>query len=222
MRSSDLTDLNLESIFSEIYSANLWKGKESKSGPSSNLPRTENLRLQLPGILNDTNSKTMLDLPCGDFYWMKEVVQALNVRYLGADIVPSVIHENTRQYAASGIEFYQLDGTVQPLPETDFIFSRDFLFHLSFEDTSKYFRNVLNSGAKYIMLTTHINDRDFKNSDIKTGTWRWFDLFLPPFDFPKSYSHRVLDGGGDRYMCVWSIKDLRPAMEKFITRYSGS
>ncbi len=210
---------NNEQIFSNIYERNGWKGTESRSGPSSGLARTENLRNELPKIVEKSGITNILDAPCGDFFWMKEVVGSLQVQYTGADIVPSVINENIEKYASDTVKFLHLNLTKDKLPTADLIFSRDFLFHLSYYDIALYFKNILSSEIKIIMTTTHINNGSIENRDIKTGGWRWFDLFSPPFNFSNNFSEKVIDGGGDRYMCMWSVEELKPQMEQFIEQY---
>ncbi|MBV6652950.1 MAG: hypothetical protein KI786_04295 [Mameliella sp.] len=39
---------------------------------------------------------TLIDMGCGDFFWIKEVI--LPCQYIGRDIVASIIEENNRKY----------------------------------------------------------------------------------------------------------------------------
>ena len=41
----------------------------------------------------------MLDIPCGDFYWMKEV-DLKDIEYIGADIVDELIKKNNDKFKA--------------------------------------------------------------------------------------------------------------------------
>ena len=150
---------------------------------------------------------------------MKEIIGNLNATYIGADIVSSVIADNVENYSSEKVSFAHLNLTCDKLPKADLLFSRDFLFHLSYEDIARYFQNVLSSDIKYLMTTTHINDGAIENKDIKTGGWRWFDLFSSPFHFSDKMIEKVIDGGGDRYMCMWSIEDIAPQMKQFIEKY---
>jgi hypothetical protein len=46
--------------------------------------------------LTKVNAYNIVDLGCGDFYWMKEV--DLPCKYIGLDIVQEVIEENKEMY----------------------------------------------------------------------------------------------------------------------------
>ena len=71
----------------------------------------------------------MLDVPCGDFYWMRLV--PLDVDYTGGDIVSDIVARNQAQYGDERRRFLRLDLLQDPLPAADLIFCRDCLVHLS-------------------------------------------------------------------------------------------
>ena len=201
--------------FTEKYVNNSWQSSESRSGPSSTLARTESLRNALPACLEKLNVKVLLDAPCGDLNWMKTLLPELNCKYLGADIVPQLVQDLNKRFGAlDNATFHVLDITSSKLPYADLMLCRDCLFHLSYADIAKFLKNFLKSKIKYLMTTSHINSKGFTNQDIITGDWRWFDLFLPPFNFPHSYKMRIEDGGGDRYLYVWPRRDIRKALAK--------
>ena len=81
-------------MFSRYFEDNSWDDAESRSGPGSNLAGTEMVRRSLPGLLRKYGVRTFLDAPCGDLYWMREIVEAADLRYIGADIVPALIAGN--------------------------------------------------------------------------------------------------------------------------------
>ena len=204
-----------EQRFTEKYLENSWKCDESRSGPSSTLARTESLRNALPNCLEKLNVKVLLDAPCGDLNWMRTLLPELNCKYLGADIVPQLVQDLNKKYGNfDHVSFEVLDITSSRLPSADLMLCRDCLFHLSYEDIAKFMKNFLKSKIKYLMTTSHVNSRGFTNRDITTGDWRWFDLFLPPFNFPDSYKMRIEDGGGDRHLYVWTRRDIRKAFAK--------
>src|SRR5471032_3277523 len=118
------------------------------SGQGSDLAQTAAIRAALPGLLKQLGARTMLDAPCGDFFWMKEVPLELE-RYIGADIVPALIAENTKKYANPAREFQVLDLTRHALPAVDVIFCRDCLVHLPFEAIAAALANIKKSGSRY-------------------------------------------------------------------------
>ncbi|MGJ8615487.1 MAG: class I SAM-dependent methyltransferase [Sulfitobacter sp.] len=200
-------------IFTQIYETNAWRGTESVSGPSSNLERTKNLRSALPKLVEKYGITSIVDVPCGDFFWMKEVVPNLGISYIGGDIVADLVDENNKKYSAKNIEFRNVNLLQEPVPTGDLIFCRDLLFHLSYADIATALTNFVESDCRYIMTTSHINRSNFENTDITTGGWRWMDLFAAPFFLPHTHVEAVEDGGGDRFMYVWEKEALASAVK---------
>ena len=95
-------------IFNKIYRLNNWRDAHSVSGPGSNLKNTDILRKELPIILKDLNIKSLLDIPCGDYFWMKEIVLPIDF-YIGADIVDDLVAKNKNLYENDKRKFINLD-----------------------------------------------------------------------------------------------------------------
>jgi hypothetical protein len=85
-------------VFTNIYKFNQWGSHESKSGPGSTLKATAVIRKQLPLIIEKYAIQSMLDVPCGDYNWMKTVEKTCS--YIGGDIVMEVIENNQKLYAS--------------------------------------------------------------------------------------------------------------------------
>jgi hypothetical protein len=68
-----LKSKNMEDLFTDIYRSNEWGGKDSISGPGSDVHQTRVIISELPAVFRDFNIHTILDIPCGDFHWMKNV-----------------------------------------------------------------------------------------------------------------------------------------------------
>jgi glycosyltransferase involved in cell wall biosynthesis len=208
----------MTNVFEDIYQKNVWGNSESHSGHGSSASATRFLRTALSQLLSDLGVKSMLDVPCGDFNWMR--LLDLPVDYFGADIVPQLIEANQRKYSRPGRAFTLLDVVKDPLPNSDLVFSRDLLVHLSEQDIRSALANIIESGAKYLVATT-FTSRD-KNVDIETGQWRPLNLQRPPFSFPpplRLINERCEEGDGlwaDKCLGVWDINDLKgdaPAKE---------
>ena len=185
----------MKEIFEKIIKENAWsRGRtESPCGPGSSIKYTENLRLHFPLLVEKFNIKSILDAPCGDFNWMKLVVPTLDVDYTGADIVSALIENNIDLYKTDKIKFEVLDITKDKLPNADLMVCRDCLFHLSNDSIKLFLDNFLTSDIKYLLTTTHYNNADFKNTDIKDGNFRLLDLFSAPFDFDKDVLYQIDD-----------------------------
>jgi hypothetical protein len=204
----------MKEIFEKIIKENSWsRGRhESPCGPGSSVKYTENLRLHLPLLVEKFNIKSILDAPCGDFNWMKLVVPALDVDYIGADIVSVLIENNVNLYKTDKIKFEVLDITRDKLPNADLMVCRDCLFHLSNDSIKLFLDNFLNSNIKYLLTTTHYNNADFKNTDIKDGNFRLLDLFSAPFNFNKDVLYQIddwIDGYNPRGMILLSREQIK-------------
>ena len=82
----------------------------------------------------------MVDIPCGDFYWMKNLVgQRSDLKYTGIDIVPTLIERHRTNYGyMKNAQFMHADIVRSKLNESyDIIFSRDMLQHLKYNDVMK-------------------------------------------------------------------------------------
>ncbi len=202
---------SLDQIFGYIFDGNKWGGRESVSGPGSELRYTENLRAKLPILFNKYKITSVLDAPCGDFNWMRLVVGVVPINYLGVDIVESLVLQNSRKYESERVKFKLLDIVADDLPDADIIICRDCLFHLSFENIGKFVDKFLQSNIKYILTTTHKSAIVSKNIDIQNGDFRLIDLYAAPFNFPRDSLEVIEDwipGYHERQMVMWSREQL--------------
>lgn len=201
----------LKSTFTEYYYNNGFGGNESISGRGSDLIQTSAIREQLPLLLKEVNAKSMMDAPCGDFYWMKEVGLNIN-EYIGVDIVKELIEQNQGRYGNDTRRFVVLDVTKDKLPPVDVVLCRDCLVHFSFKHIWAAVTNLKRSGSKYLLTTTFTNRS--ANRDITTGNWRPINLELPPFNFPKPIkviNENCTQKNGeyaDKSLGLWMLKDI--------------
>lgn len=170
-------------VFEDIYREHRWGGSESRSGPGSTLDRTEDLVEALPGMLAELGVKTLLDVPCGDWGWMRHV-NLDGINYIGADIVPKMIEELERTYGSPTTLFLCLDAVSEPLPPGDAVLARTFFIHLPNAQIWKVLRNFKATGARWLLASTVPDVTE--NVDIRAaGNFRPLNLRLPPFSFPE-------------------------------------
>lgn len=197
-----------QTIFTDIYEKNTWGDKESASGPGSRLERTEKVRTALPHLLAEMQCKSLLDIPCGDFYWIRLI--NLEIEYTGADIVTEMIKSNQEKYGNQQRKFIVLNLLEDDLPDTDIILCRDCLVHFSHKDIHRALNRIKVSGSKYL-LTTTFTKRD-KNQSIITGEWRPVNLEKHPFNFPPPLKlideTEPLPTYYDKHLGLWAISDL--------------
>lgn len=197
--------------FRHAYERNHWAGDESVSGPGASADQTEVIRRRLPEICSRLRVRTLLDLPCGDFSWMS-LVDLADVRYIGGDLLPELIEENSRRYARQGREFRVVDLLESPLPQADIVLCRDCLVHFSFSDVARASNNLRRSGITWLLTTTF--PAQSWNEDIHTGDWRPINLERAPFDWPtpvELLNERCTEGGGqfaDKSLGLWRVSDI--------------
>jgi hypothetical protein len=201
----------MEYIFTRVYRTHRFGGKKSASGPGSDLAQTEAIRQALPALIKEFNIKTMLDAPCGDFYWMRNTRLDIK-KYIGVDIVAEITRQNSNKYGGKNIEFRKLNIVKDKLPKTDMILCRDCLVHFSSKDIFATVKNFKRSGSTYLFATTFT--QHFSNVDILTGGWRPLNLQSPPFNFPNPIKliYESCTEEGDKYrdkcLGLWEIKDI--------------
>lgn len=198
-------------IFAGYARNNKWGDAESLSGKGSNLAATVELRALLPPLLRDLGAASLLDVPCGDFYWMQQV-DMTGIRYLGGDIVPDLIAANRARHARDGVAFQEIDLIEGPVPQADVVFVRDCLVHMSNTHAAAALRNIAASGSTWLLTTTF--PETGRNTDIATGQWRAIDLTKPPFALP-SPDRLIAEGQAhqkgqapDKMLGLWRIDRL--------------
>lgn len=202
--------LTLPERFELLHRLGVYHHPESVSGGASTLAETAALRAALPGLVARHGVATVLDVPCGDFHWMREV--ALRVEYIGADVVPELVLANQRRHADDRRKFVVLDATRDPIPCVDLIICRDLLIHLSVADCWAALANFAASGSR-LLLASHFGARA-DNPDIVSGDFRPINLCRSPFDFPAPREviaeHSRLAGGAfaDRSMALWRLAEV--------------
>lgn len=198
-------------IFTRYYKENSWNGKESVSGPGSDYDQTMYLIPELQILLKNLKVKTVLDVPCGDFNWMK-LIDLNGIKYTGGDIVDQLIKNNNKKYKTSNISFEVIDIVNDKLSKVDLIMVRDCFVHLPNNDIFKALENIKNSGSKYLLTTNFTWKVQPENKDITVGGWRRINFENDPFNFP--YPKQIIIEGNiqsndrDKTMSLWEIKDI--------------
>lgn len=200
---------SIEKRFGRIYRMNLWRGADSRCGPGSSLEETAVVRAELPRIVHSLGVRTLLDIPCGDFFWMKEVPLELDA-YVGAEVLSKLVRENTERYGAPNRSFVCLDIRKDPLPRADLVLCRDCLDHLSIGDIRQALGNIVDSGSTYLLATTYPARET--NPDIRSGEWRPLNLARPPFGLPDPIElvneRSAKPGYPDKSLGLWRIRDI--------------
>lgn len=206
-----------EKIFTKAYNENKWRSQDSRSGTGSSLDETAAVRDALPLLIEAFGCKSLLDIPCGDFYWMSRI--KMDVQYTGGDIVTELIESNQEKYGCSNRRFIKLNLLTDTLPKSDLILCRDCLVHFSYTDIFHALRNIKSSGSTYLLTTTFIARNT--NRNIITGAWRPLNLQIYPFNFPApiqlidEMSSEFDRAFCDKHLGLWKISDLPYLSRRF-------
>ena len=211
-RGQNVEHLRLRTLcerFSTIYRNRVWlndRTNGSVSGRGSELENTKAIRLNLPKLLASLQTRILLDVGCGDFSWLREVV--IDCRYIGVDVANEIVDLNVQKYASANRTFYTLDATKDPLPLADTALCREVLFHLSFDDVEALIRNIRTTGISTVIATNDFGTNF--NSDIQSGDYRPLNLTKPPFRFPPpEWCIRDDEVSPGRVLALWRISRLR-------------
>lgn len=202
---SEVEGLSLAERFRLLHELGLYHA-ESLSGEGSSLAETRALRAALPGLLARYGVRSLLDLPCGDFFWMR-ALDLSRIDYLGADIVPEIVAANQERHAAPGLRFRVLDAAADPLPAVDLILCRDLLIHLSLSDIERVLASFRASGSRLLLITHFAGCRE--NAEIVSGDFRPVNLCAPPFLWPPPLEEideqSRMPGGEGRGLGLWRL-----------------
>ena len=207
-RHKKLRGLDRKDIFTDYYRTNYWSSDESRSGTGSTLEYTENLRKEIPGLIEQFQIRSILDAPCGDYNWFGRIQRGPEITYVGGDIVAELINANNDRYRNENTSFSEIDIINDKLPAADLWICRDALFHFSTEDIFSTFRNFAKSEIKYILTTSH--HECMTNTDIPTGDYRLLNLTIAPFDLPQPITaiDDWVEGFPPRQMCLWQRETI--------------
>lgn len=200
-----------QQVFTEIFETQAWGSEESASGIGSTLEQTEVLRGILPGLMAELGVRTLVDVPCGDWHWLRHVALPVDT-YLGLDVVPKVIEDNMAAYGRDGRSFEVFDLSRDVPPRADLVLCRDLLVHLSDSDIRSALRNLRASGSTWLLVTTFTEPRT--HHDIPTGSWRPLNLQAAPWNFPEP--ERLINENCtvddrqwlDKSLGLWRLSDL--------------
>ncbi len=172
-------------LFGETYSNNLWGSSESRSGAGSQINYTENIKVNLERIITTYDIKLIFDCSCGDWNWMKHV-DLSKIKYIGNDIVGSLVEENKKLYSSQNIEFSNLDciTALEKFDDKsiDLVLCRHTLEHLELDyciEVCKQIKRV----AKYSLITSNNEFSNYSNCEFNTDGYssRQIDLQKEPF-----------------------------------------
>ena len=202
-------------VFNSIYKSNHWNKSQkfnlnqSYSGPGSvpNSIQTNNLISELQKFFEANNIRNILDAPCGDCAWIKNIF-VTDIMYTGIDIVEDLVNQNKLKFSSNkNIKFYCKDLTeYNDFDNYDFILMRDFFIHLPISNIKKILTNLKNSSCKYFAFNNY--ESASLNKDITTGQHRKINLLKDPFFLNLPY-YKIHEVNTDQDNFIYIYKNLK-------------
>lgn len=136
----------------------------------------------LTEFLKEKQIRSVVDLGCGDWQFSR-FIDWSGIRYLGIDLVDSVVRQNTEKFASATVTFRSEDILAHPehVPGADLLIVKDVLQHLSNANVLR----VLAFARKF-KFAIIVNDYAKENVDCENGDTRPLDITKPPFDISNA------------------------------------
>ena len=179
--------------FTEIYENNIWGGNKGEfySGSGSDDNVADAYVKTVSQLIERFRPAAVVDLGCGDFRVASRFIRP-EFKYIGVDVVPTLISQHSEQFANSHTEFRLLDISNDELPDGEMCLIRQVLQHLS----NGEIKRILEKCSKYrfLVITEHYppSDREFiPNIDMHRGAHIRLNqnsavcVDLPPFNLPN-------------------------------------
>jgi SAM-dependent methyltransferase len=158
-------------VFDRIYRENLWNGVESRSGPGSGPVATRRVALALRSLVDNGEIASVLDVGCGDGYWMPDLPG-----YVGYDASREAIRMSRRRHPDRRYT------NVWPTGTFDLVICRDVMQHLPLADGVELLARIRATGSRLLLASTYVGG---DNIDIAAGEAYSPDLTAEPFGLPE-------------------------------------
>ena len=173
----------LSAVFDRIYRVNYWRGTESRSGQGSGTDATKALAVQLVDLVAALGVTSVLDVGCGDGFWMPPLPG-----YIGVDVSAVALRSARDRHPER--DHRLVDGTTYP--RCELVIARHVMQHLSLAEGTRLLYLVRESGAKWLLATTYLMGC---NRDIANGRIYWPDLRAQPFNLGEPVDLLEDEGG---------------------------
>jgi protein YibB len=151
------------------------------SGVGSAPEKTVEYRAFLQRFMARNRIRSVVDFGCGEWQF-SQLVDWSGVRYVGVDVVPTVIEKNRRDFGSDTIGFETFES-LATLPRADLLLCKDVLQHLPNSLVRKYLA-AFRRKYKFLLITNDEEPAEFLNTDTEIGGWRTLRLDREPFREP--------------------------------------
>jgi len=122
------------------------------------------MRAVLPELVRILDLRSIIDMPVGDYTYMRHVMTSTKSRdlsFIGLDLVSALVDTLSTRFREPGrVEFMQFDMSIQTLWPADLVILRDILFHFDPQRGLDVLKMINKSGAKYLLTTFFPNEHN--------------------------------------------------------------
>jgi SAM-dependent methyltransferase len=220
VRVTEATNFSAARAFVEFGLARQREGqRESASGSGSALAAAAQTLALLDEITQGLSIRTILDLGCGDWNWMKEAhwhCEATLIQYIGWESNSELVDQLQQRFGRPGISFHLKDVVMDAFPTADLMICRDVLFHLPRKLALRVVDKIARAGG-LLLATTYPNEP--VNSEIVSylpiENWGYYpiNLDIPPFNLGPRLRRQMIEplccvGDSPRAVCLYDFGGL--------------
>lgn len=193
----------LEDTFSWIVAEGGWGCAETPCGPGSTAEAAAPILRALPSWIRRYRIRSIADIGCGDFHWMKEM-DLSGVEYDGYELVRELVLWNRTVHGNSTIRFHRFDATREVPGPADLVMLKDVLIHLPDDLGAQVLANIRESGACFLAATTHPRAPGWRR--IAPGEFSPADLEQAPFRLGRPLDQVEVPGKTRKLFALWRIR----------------
>ncbi len=197
---------DLEAAFGRMAEGGLWGCAETLSGPGSTLEACQPILARLPEWIARFNIRSIVDLGCGDFHWMKEAAIP-GAEYDGYDVVLEIICWNRLMHGDPHTRFHHADFLEQEILRADLALVKDVFIHLPTELVVLGLSRIRKSGCSFLAATTHSGAR--RGQEPSPANFAPIDLELPGFGLGVPLDRVEVPrraGNPKKYLAFWKLR----------------
>jgi len=173
-----------QTAFETIYENDEWG---AGSGPGSIPYFTIEYRAFLQRFLSLNAVNNVVDVGCGDWQFSR-FIDFGSTKYLGLDVVRSVVERNRRIYGSEHVEFDVMPEDLDDVPSGDLLLIKDVLQHLPDQDVRAILTRLV-PRFRFALITNSYEKIDsFRNIELaEHGHFRCLDLTDAPYHVNGAY-----------------------------------
>jgi len=185
--------MEIEQVFQDIYDNRKWGtnfANMGSSGPGSNMSQAREYFTFLQEFIDINEIKSIQDIGCGDFQFMRHLKLPEGCKYLGIDCVKSLIKFNNKEFGTENIKFKYKELSKHTFDYADLYILKDTLQHLNNDILYNFLDYVTENKLCKYLLITNCNHQQYDDQDLeKIGETRPLNGRMYPL---KKYNPVIL------------------------------